>query len=472
MPAAQDDPNAMRFVACGRPLPGHRIRIVDDAGREVGERVEGTLEFQGPSSTSGYYRNPEETARLFHGDWLVTGDRAYLAEGEVCITGRVKDIVIRAGRNIYPHEIEEAVGVVPGVRKGCVAVFGSADPGTGTERLVVLAETRETNGDARERLREAVTRAAADALGEPPDEVVLAPPHTVPKTSSGKIRRAASREVYESGLIGAPTHAVWMQFTRLALSAAKAKAAGGLARSAHAVYAAYVWFVFWAIAPAAWLLIAAMPRPAWAWRIGRVAARTFLALAGIALRVKGTENMPRGSPCVVVANHASYIDGLVLVAALRESCRFVAKRELLDHIVSRVFLRRLGADFVERFSAAQSVADAGRLATDAVRGPPLAIFPEGTFRQAPGVLAFHLGAFAIAVQAGIPVVPIALAGTRSVLPAGSWAPRRHAITVTIGEPIAAPSATSDTFAASVAMRDAAREVIIRHAGEEDVDHGP
>ncbi|MGE0357956.1 MAG: AMP-binding protein [Burkholderiales bacterium] len=468
VPAAPDDKDAMRFVACGKPLPGHRIRIVDEAGGELGEREEGRLEFQGPSATRGYYRNPEETARLFDGDWLVTGDRAYLAEGEVCITGRVKDIVIRAGRNIYPHEIEEAVGAVPGVRKGCVAAFGSPDPQTGTERLVVLAETREKEAVAREKLRDAVTRAVSEVLGEPPDEVVLAPPHTVPKTSSGKIRRAASREVFESGLVGAPTHAVWMQFARLAMSALAAKAAAWLAIARRAFYAGWTWAVFWTLAPPAWLAIAATRRPATAWRMGRAAARTFLALIGIRLVVKGA--LPRGEPFVVVANHASYLDGLVLVAALEDPCRFVAKRELLDHVVSRVFLTRLGADFVERFSAAKSVEDAARLAADAVQGAPLAIFPEGTFRRAPGLLEFRLGAFAAAAQARIPVVPVAIAGTRAVLPAGTWAPRRHAVTVTCGEPIAVPAGVEDAFAASVAMRNAAREAILREMGEVDAGH--
>jgi len=88
IPAAPDEAHPLRFVACGRPIPGHEVRIVDETGLEVGDRVEGRLEFKGPSATSGYYRNPAETKRLFHGDWLDTGDRAYLAAGEVYVTGR------------------------------------------------------------------------------------------------------------------------------------------------------------------------------------------------------------------------------------------------------------------------------------------------------------------------------------------------------------------------------------------------
>lgn len=150
IPAAQDEPDVLRFVACGQPLPGHQIRIVDAAGREVGEREEGQLEFCGPSATSGYYRNPEQTRSLFHaaaqgsGEWLDSGDLAYMTGGDIFITSRIKDVIIRAGRNIYPYELEEVVGDIPGIRKGCVAVFASHDPAAGTERMVVLAETRET----------------------------------------------------------------------------------------------------------------------------------------------------------------------------------------------------------------------------------------------------------------------------------------------------------------------------------------
>ncbi|MBI3155589.1 MAG: AMP-binding protein, partial [Burkholderiales bacterium] len=202
LPAAPDDTGALRFVACGRALPGHAVRIVDDAGRELPERVEGRLVFRGPSATAGYWRNPQQTARLFDRGWLDSGDRAYAADGEIFVTGRVKDIVIRGGRNLYPQEIEDAVGAVDGVRKGCVAVFGRPDARTGTERLVVLAEVRPRRAGDAAALRDAVARAVLAAIGEPADEIVLAPPHTVLKTSSGKVRRSACRELVGQGRVG------------------------------------------------------------------------------------------------------------------------------------------------------------------------------------------------------------------------------------------------------------------------------
>ncbi len=186
-PAKEGDPHPLEMPSCGFPLPGNEIRIVDELGYELGERREGRLEFRGPSATSGYFRNETKTRELFHGGWLDSGDRAYMAGGEVYITGRIKDIIIRAGQHIYPQEIEEAVTEIPGIRKGCVAVFGTADRATGTERVVILAETRETDPAARVALQARAQEVAASIAGTPPDEIVLAPPRTVPKTSSGKI---------------------------------------------------------------------------------------------------------------------------------------------------------------------------------------------------------------------------------------------------------------------------------------------
>ncbi|MEX2199603.1 MAG: AMP-binding protein [Burkholderiales bacterium] len=469
VPAAPDDPNPLRFVACGRPLPGHQVRVVDETGLEAGERAEGRLEFKGPSATGGYYRNPRQSEGLFHGEWLDTGDRAYIAEGDVYLTGRVKDIIIRGGRNIYPHELEEAVGALASVRKGCVAVFGSPDPRSGTERLVVLAETRETGVAAREAVREAIIRLTVDVLGEPPDEVVLAPVHTVLKTSSGKLRRSASRELYEAGLVGTRSRAVWWQIARLAARAVLPQTRRWLALGGEFLYAAWALALFWLIAPLTWLLTAATPRPPWAWAVGRAAARAFLWLCGTRLTVHGLENLPRDTPNIMVCNHASYMDGVILVAALPRHYSFVAKRELREQFVPRVYLERLGAEFVERFAAQQSIEDANRLAAAATRGRSLAFFPEGTFTRVPALRPFHLGAFAAAVQAGVPVVPVAIRGSRALLRAGQWFPRRSALTVTIGPPLEPSHAAADAFAAAVQLRDRAQSEILRHCGEPGID---
>ncbi|MCK4708937.1 MAG: AMP-binding protein, partial [Gammaproteobacteria bacterium] len=217
-PAATDDPHALKFVSSGSPLKNHQIRIIDAAKHELPERQEGRIEFSGPSSTGGYFRDAEKTREPFDGNWLDSGDLGYIANGELYVTGRIKDIIIRAGRNIYPHELEEAVSNVNGIRNGRVAVFGSKDKKTGTEQLIVLAETRSKDPQQLEKLHIEINTLSTDLIGGPPDRIVLAPPGTVLKTSSGKIRRAASREIYENGDIGKAQRSVALQVTRLAIA--------------------------------------------------------------------------------------------------------------------------------------------------------------------------------------------------------------------------------------------------------------
>src|SRR5262249_23921464 len=282
-PAETHDATAIHFAACGQPLPGYEIRIVDATGHEVGERQEGRLEFQGPSTTQGYFHNPEATAALFHGAWLDSGDLAYIAGSTVYLTGRAKDIIIRAGRNIYPQEVEEAVGEIAGVRRGCVAVCGSPDPVSGTERLVVLAETRETAPSTLAQLRTQVEAVATDLLGTPPDDVVLAPPGSVLKTSSGKLRRAASRERYEQGTLGQRSHAVWWQMLRLTGASVLPQLRRVKRSTTDVLYAAYVWAICGIVLTVAWSIVALLPRRTWCQALLRATVRLLLRLTGAPL---------------------------------------------------------------------------------------------------------------------------------------------------------------------------------------------
>jgi 1-acyl-sn-glycerol-3-phosphate acyltransferase len=467
VPAEADDPHAVRFVSCGRPLPGHQLRIVDATGFEVAERQEGRLEFCRPSATRGYFHNPEETRRLCHGAWLETGDLAYLAEGEVFITGRTKDLIIRAGRNIYPQELEEAIGNLPGIRKGCVVAFGSTDPVARTERLVVLAETRADEATVRETLRRQVDAVALDLVGSPPDAVVLVPPHTVLKTSSGKIRRAANRALYEQGALGARPRAVWSQWTRLVVAGLLPQGRRLRHTMAACLYAAYAWTLFGGlVAPLVWLTLALVPGRRWRQRSLRMLARLTLRLAGVSLIVQGLEHLPRHQASVLVANHASYLDALVLIAALPSDLTYIAKRELAARCLTRVPLQRLGTVFVERSDAPRGVEDTARVIAMVRQGQAVVFFPEGTFGRAPGLRPFHMGAFVVAAQAGVPVVPLALRGTRSLLRADQWFPRRGVVRLTLGAPVM-PHASS--WAAAVALRDAARAHLLRYGGEPDLE---
>jgi 1-acyl-sn-glycerol-3-phosphate acyltransferase len=501
------DARALRFVGCGMPLPGHELRIVDAAGHEVGDRQEGSLCFRGPSATSGYFRDAEATRRLRRGDWLDSGDRAYTVGREVFITGRDKDIIIRAGRNLYPHELEAAVGGVAGIRKGCVAVFGVADPATGTERLVVLAETRATAETERQRLREAVQDATVALLGEPADEVVLAPPHAVPKTSSGKVRRTASRELYLSGRIGQGSAAMGLQLARLALAAARVQL-GRAGRAAWApIYSAYVWTIYVLVGVPLWLAVALLPGLGRRRRLARAAARLMFRCAGLPLRAGGLEHLAacaaaagggavaaerpgaadgvvtagpgeaggrsgtgtgRAAACLVAVNHASYLDAVALTAMLPPEFGYVAKRELEDGFLTRVMMRRLGALLVERFDAVQSAGEVPRAAAALAAGESLVIFPEGTFRRAPGLRAFRLGGFLAAAQAGAAVFPAALHGTRHVFRDDAAIFRRGTVEVEVLPPI---WPDGDDWAAALRLRDRVRAAILERLardGEPDL----
>jgi 1-acyl-sn-glycerol-3-phosphate acyltransferase len=452
---------ALRFVACGRALPGHAIRIVDDTGNALPERVEGRLEFRGPSATTGYWHAPELTARLFgnsQGEWLDTGDRAYLAEGDVFVTGRVKDIVIRGGRNLYPQEIEDAVGQVEGVRKGCVAVFGMHDARSGTERLVVLAEASPRQGQDTRALRETVASAVVAAIGEPADEILLVPPHTVLKTSSGKVRRSACRALVEQGGLNRANTSVRAQWLRLAAGAMLLRLRHALNTLADGSFGVRALILLCLLAPPTWVVTLLLPTSAMAWRFCHRAARLLLRLAGLRLDVQGLAHLPADARCVLVSNHASYLDGLVLIAALERPLAFVAKRELERQWLLGHFLKRLGAAFVERFDPRRSVADAQQMTAQVQAGRPLLLFPEGTFVEAPGLLPFRLGGFLAAAHAGVPVLPVSLAGTRQLLADNHWWPRRALLSVRIGDPlVAAPQL--EPFAAAVQLRDRARRAI-------------
>ncbi|MCC6531797.1 MAG: AMP-binding protein [Burkholderiales bacterium] len=464
--AGADDPTALRYVACGRPLPDHEIRIVDDSGREVGERIVGRLQFRGPSATRGYYNNPAETSRLFDGTWLNSGDIAYLAAGDLYLTSRSKDMIIRGGRNLYPYEMEETVGNLPGVRKGCVAVVGVTDHASGTERVVVIAEVRAGSDADAHALRSRINAVGIDLMGAPPDEVVLAPPNSVLKTSSGKIRRGATRDLYVAGAIGKRDAGFRLQLARLALKGARAALVRGGRHASALLYAARGWSAFALLAPLAWTATVLAPPPARAWRVGRGFARAFFRLAGIPVEVNGREHLPVHGAYVLVANHGSYLDGILLVGVLEQQHGFIAKREFLGYAVSRLFLSAIGSLYVERFDAARGVDDVRRFTEHARCGHKLAIFPEGTFTRQTGLRPFLMGAFVIATEAGIPIVPATISGAREILRDGTWLPSRGRVRIDIGAAIA-PQGSG--WQAAVALREQARAAMLALGAEPALD---
>jgi 1-acyl-sn-glycerol-3-phosphate acyltransferase len=452
-------------VSCGRALPGHEVRIVDAAGSAVDEGVEGRIVFRGPSVTSGYFRNPAATRAVFRDGWCDSGDLGFRADGELFVTGRSKDIVIKAGRNLHPHHVEELVGEVAGIRKGCVAVFGVPDPALGTERLVVVAESREAEAAARERLRAAVVERVIAGIGIPPDVVAIYGPGTVLKTPSGKIRRGATREAYRAGQLGAHPSAR-RQWARLLALDFVARLRRVPDTACTLAYAGWVGVVLALALPLLWAVVLLLPRGRAVDRATRFWARVVLAIAGCPLRVDGLARLPARGSALLVCNHSSYLDVPALLAAIPAEFRFVAKRELARAPLIGAVIRKARHLTVDRVDLSRGVADAEYITRVLRQGTSVLFFPEGTFVRASGILPFRLGAFKAAVEARCPVVPVGLRGTREILPAYRWLPRRGPITVTIGAPI---TPEKDDWREMVRIRDHARAEVARAAREQLVE---
>ncbi|HEX4649734.1 MAG TPA: lysophospholipid acyltransferase family protein [Steroidobacteraceae bacterium] len=235
-----------------------------------------------------------------------------------------------------------------------------------------------------------------------------------------------------------------------------------LARLAYSLWAAAA---FLTVGVAALLVLAVLPGVARRRAAGRALARAYLRLAGMPVDVRFPERLPQGQ-CVVVCNHASYLDGIVLTAALPPRFGFVIKREMASVPLAGLALRRLGSEFVERFDRHRGAADTRRLLRNATTGRSLVFFPEGTFTRAPGLLKFHTGAFMTAARVGCPVVPAVLCGTRRALPPSGALPRPGRIELELLAPLT--SAVKSPEHAAPELRDRSRAAILASLGEPDL----
>jgi 1-acyl-sn-glycerol-3-phosphate acyltransferase len=194
--------------------------------------------------------------------------------------------------------------------------------------------------------------------------------------------------------------------------------------------------------------------------IARHGARLVFRITGAWPDIVGLPHLPQEA-AIVVANHASYLDGILLTAVLPHNFKFVIKREMTDVPLVHFFLRRLGAHFVERFDAHKGALDTRRIMQTATDGGSLAFFPEGTFRREPGLGRFQNGAFSIAARSGMPLVPLVIRGTRAMLPAERWLPRPARLSIRIQQPI---FAAADPLQA----REICRQLILAELGEPDL----
>lgn len=234
----------------------------------------------------------------------------------------------------------------------------------------------------------------------------------------------------------------------------------------HRAYGVWCIVSFLPLAVGALLLILVVPGLERRRRISRGGARLWFRVAGIALRVDGIARLPDG-PCVVVANHASYLDGIAMHAALPPRFTFVIKKEMVRVPLASLLLRRIGSEFVDRFDRHAGAADTRRVVRKAGAGQAIGFFPEGTFTPRPGLAKFHAGAFVTAARAGIPVVPAVIRGTRAMLPAEAALAKPGAIEIEVLEPIPPPG--DDRAERVRRMLRESRAAILARLDEPDLD---
>jgi len=462
---AQQDNACYEFVSCGSVLPGHEIRIVDDHDQLLPAREIGNLQFRGPSSLQGYYRNPEATEAIYHDGWWATGDLGYLAKNELYITGRKKDVIIKAGRNYYPPEIEDAACEVPGVRRGCAAAFGVLDQTTGTEKLIVVAEKSRGMSVSNNEIIDGIREKVASVIDIPPDQVILVEPRTIPKTSSGKLRRSSCKQLYLDGKLSKGAKSTRLQIASLFLRAVGKtllKWGRNVLKSIYTFYMAIIMLI--TLLPVR--LVTFMLSQRHSNLLFKAWAKTIIFFGFSPYGLAGKEFLPEKNPKIYVANHSSYLDALYLMAVLPLCTRFVGKKELLKVPMVGGIMKKLGHIFVDRLDITKNESDLKKITDEINNGYSILFFPEGTFTHVAGVRPFKSGPFKLAADLNIPVCPIALTHTREILRAHEFLLKPHRVKIVI---TGLMYAKDQQWASIVGLRDWSRTEIAKHCGEQTID---
>lgn len=463
--ASENTTTGLDVASCGQAIPGHEIRIVHSEGSTNEERREGRVQFRGPSATLGYYRNSKANKSLFDGEWLETGDLGYLADGELFLTGRSKDVIIRAGRNLHPHEVERVVETIEQVRNGGVALLGVPNSTKGTEDLVLVVESQVRTTSKRDQVATRIQTAVFPLLNCFVDSIFFVPPSAIPKTSSGKVRRNECRNLYMVGCLPDFPSMTEKWRSQLVSAVHHVRQYGrSIASSSYSAYGLLLIFL-WKITMGFMILV--LPGLRRRRRFASAMCRLFLKFARIQWTVTGQSHLSV-RPCFILANHQGLLSGVLMQAMSPPWCFFTPKREFAANPMANVFLRRLGTQYVAKDDPQSGLADLEAVKKRIDCGESAMVFPEGTFHEEPGLRKFYMGAFVIAAEMGIPVVPVAIRGARNIWRGKTWMPslRRGRATVTVMPPIF--PVEQDWQAAVTLQRDCRRQ-ILAHAGEFDAE---
>jgi len=456
---ATDEEPHLQFVSCGHPLPEHKVRIVDKNDQPLPDCHVGEIEFSGPSTMQGYLNNKIVTEQVFDHGWTRTGDLGYLRNGQVYITGRKKDLIIKAGRNITADSIEQAVQTVKGVRKGCVVAFSDKNT-LGTERLIVIAETNQASSALQQEIIKQIQQYASVTA----DEVILCQPHSIPKTSSGKLQRSLCKEKYRSNTLHPEKASIFRQIISVTYAAMRQYVTSFISKLLKVGYSLYVVAVYVLMSPVVWLIIT-LPTQKVARKLTKKVARTVINLLSFfrfSITEVGAEHSDK--TVIYVANHASYLDAIILLAALPEEISIVSKIELEKTVFLSRYLKKLGHVTVQRDHFSKSVADFSKIQA-VLQQRSIAIFPEGTFEYRPGLRDFKMGAFILAAHCQTPVIPVCISGSRQFMQADSYLFHPMTITVTIDKPL---QAQGNDWHAALSLKQQVRRQILRYCQEPSI----
>lgn len=464
-PADKDKKNYLEFVSCGKALPKHKIQIVDDSQKPLQENEIGHIQFQGPSSMQGYLANEKDTQAIYHDGWWDTGDLGYISGDELFVTGRKKDLIIKAGRNISPEAIENATSQVDEVRKGCVVAFGIKDDTLGTEQLIIVAETKVTQTHRKESISKKIITHIATVLGIPPDQVLLVSPGTVPKTSSGKLQRSACKQNYLNNKLTKKRLPALMQITKLYIMKTVSMAHDLCKKILHGIYSCYAILLMLVIVPFIWLIIIFLPKIL-AEKCCKLCAKIIFLLFLCPVYVHNKKLLTSCSPMIFIANHTSYLDAILLLSVVPTGSLFIGKKELLKNYLINSFYKKIGFITVDRIDFSQNIEDAKHIAKELKNKKSIIIFPEGTFTKQAGIRPFKLGAFKLAVETKTSICPIAIKGSRYILGDGHYFPKPGAVTLTV---LPALQANNDSWSEVIRLSREVRKVIAKYSGERQLD---
>jgi fatty-acyl-CoA synthase len=335
---------------------------------------------------------------------------------------------------------------------------------------VVTAEVRDMA--SAKRIEDEIVRAVNEALGIPPDLVVLLAPQSIPKTSSGKLRRSETRRLFLEGNLGKRQQPTWMQVAGLAVRGSGPgvwywikRAAKNTFEFLYGVYAMTVFaillFPLWAIVALTWN----QKRAAWLTHEG---TRLMLMMAGVPVVVEGREILAQqktSGPWIFAPNHSSYLDIVINLAFLPPDVRFVVKGEIRDMPLFRTIARRSGQFSFDRSDPQARIRQAEQVNAALERGESVVVYPEGTFTAATGIRPFQLGAFKSAVDTQRPICPVSVRGARRILRDKTKLPRPGRVTLTFGPLVTPNPAAGNDWQEIVRLRDATRELIARNSGE-------